>query len=104
MRYGRTPRRKGDEVDNENVPSWEETSKLTHYEVANIANARLRSFIESVTDAHMTCCNYMSTNLKDLEPRVAHHVCFYFFVKFVLATIVKVSIFLVISYIILLSS
>ncbi|VDK64064.1 unnamed protein product [Onchocerca ochengi] len=74
VRYGRTPRRKGDEVDNENVPSWEETSKLTHYEVANIANARLRSFIESVTDAHMTCCNYMSTNLKDLEPRVAHHL------------------------------
>ncbi|VDO25925.1 unnamed protein product [Onchocerca flexuosa] len=74
VRYGRTPRRKGDEVDNENVPSWEETSKLTHYEVANIANARLRSFIESVTDAHMTCCNYMSTDLKDLEPRVAHHL------------------------------
>ncbi|EJD75201.1 nuclear receptor subfamily 1 group D member 1 [Loa loa] len=69
VRYGRTPRRKGDEIDNENIPSWEEISKFTHYEVADVAK-RLRTFIEKVTAAHLTCCNYLPSTLKDLEPRI----------------------------------
>ncbi|MCP9266391.1 Nuclear receptor nhr-7B [Dirofilaria immitis] len=72
VRYGRTPRRKGDETDNENVPSWEETSKFTHYEIADIANSRLRNFIESVAEAHTTCCSYMTADVKDLEPRTSN--------------------------------
>lgn len=74
VRYGRTPRHKGDEIDNENIPLWEETSKFTHYEVADVTNARLQNFIESVTKAHLTCCNYVPSTLKDLKPGVIHRV------------------------------
>ncbi|VIO86326.1 Uncharacterized protein BM_BM2981 [Brugia malayi] len=74
VRYGRTPRHKGDEIDNENIPLWEETSKFTHYEVADVTNARLQNFIESVTKAHLTCCNYVPSTLKDLKPGVIHRL------------------------------
>ncbi|VBB31006.1 unnamed protein product [Acanthocheilonema viteae] len=69
VRYGRTPRRKGDEVDS--VPSWEEIMKFT-YDTSDITNARLQNFIDHVTEAHFSCCNYMTSTLKNLQPRMIH--------------------------------
>lgn len=76
MRYGRTPRRKGDEIDS--VPSWDEIMKFTHYDTSDITSARLQNFIEHVTEAHFACCNYVSSTLKNLQPRMVHYVCFHF--------------------------
>uniref|UniRef100_A0A915PSL4 Uncharacterized protein n=1 Tax=Setaria digitata TaxID=48799 RepID=A0A915PSL4_9BILA len=70
VRYGRTPRRKGDETDSENVSLWDETSKLTHYDSTDIANARLRNFIENVSQAHRSCCNYITLSMKALRSRL----------------------------------
>ncbi|CAG9537343.1 unnamed protein product [Cercopithifilaria johnstoni] len=71
VRYGRTPRRKGDE--NDGVPSWEEIMKFTHYDTSDITNARLKNFIDHVTEAHFACCNYVSSTLKNLQPRMVHY-------------------------------
>ncbi|VDK71938.1 unnamed protein product [Litomosoides sigmodontis] len=71
VRYGRTPRRKGDDIDN--VPSWDEIMKFTHYDTSDITNARLQNFIDHITEAHFACCNYVSSALKNLQPRMMHY-------------------------------
>uniref|UniRef100_A0A0R3RY09 Nuclear receptor domain-containing protein n=1 Tax=Elaeophora elaphi TaxID=1147741 RepID=A0A0R3RY09_9BILA len=71
VRYGRTPRRKGD--DTENALSWEEIMKFTHFDSSDIANARLQNFIDHVTEAHSACCNYVSGTSENLQPQIAQH-------------------------------